>query len=396
MQSLKFLLIIVFGIITGCSKSEQGVSLPGNGNVGKNSSDSPKLSYSVSFGNLKELKDKPPSDFLKDVEIGKVLRSIVPQTQFKCLDDAFNYMPDLSLETDGSLQSQLSGSHADQWTRSFISATPNGELNVILQCNSDESNYQFFTNTDLNTPTPKSILNWFYGLPSGVTTVTKSDGKSSVDIPLAKILEKELEIAPKAGLIAQNPIIKPEKDWLTSAQGEWDCRASSGAANTQVFFLFKDQLFAYQIGKSLQMISVNFIRTGSQGKGSFSEVTKDGRKAQVSIPYEISNVSASDGEMTFDFNIVGSKGDSRSSNKCTPMQKTAVAAPVQNVAPVDEVDKVTAYANGLASQLEAGSHPACGVIASNIRQFGDSGLPAEVRIRQIEAMFNRAPKICLQ
>ncbi|MFZ2169146.1 MAG: hypothetical protein WAW61_05855 [Methylococcaceae bacterium] len=59
-------------------------------------------------------------------------------------------------------------------------------------------------------------------------------------------------------------------------------------------------------------------------------------------------------------------------------------------------DAVERYANSLASQLESSSHPACQAIASSIRSFGSSGAPDYVRQRQVDAIFDKAPGICLQ
>lgn len=59
-------------------------------------------------------------------------------------------------------------------------------------------------------------------------------------------------------------------------------------------------------------------------------------------------------------------------------------------------DRVAAYANGLANQLEQASHPACGAFASNIRMLGSSSASDFVRMRQVDAMFDKVPRICLQ
>lgn len=59
-------------------------------------------------------------------------------------------------------------------------------------------------------------------------------------------------------------------------------------------------------------------------------------------------------------------------------------------------DIVAAYANNLASQLERASHPICGVIAHNIRSFGNSGQPDFVRSRQVESLIDKAPEYCFR
>lgn len=68
------------------------------------------------------------------------------------------------------------------------------------------------------------------------------------------------------------------------------------------------------------------------------------------------------------------------------------SAPIINL----EGDAMERYANSLASQLENSPHPACSAIASSIRSFGSSGAPDYVRQRQIDAIFDKTPGICLQ
>lgn len=58
-------------------------------------------------------------------------------------------------------------------------------------------------------------------------------------------------------------------------------------------------------------------------------------------------------------------------------------------------DAVARYADNLAAELERSSHPACRALASNIRSFGNSSAPDYVRQRQVDAIIERAPSICL-
>lgn len=59
-------------------------------------------------------------------------------------------------------------------------------------------------------------------------------------------------------------------------------------------------------------------------------------------------------------------------------------------------DAVAAYANNIASQLEKSSYPGCSVLAANIRSFGNSSMPDYIRQRQVDALLDKAPDICLQ
>ncbi len=57
-------------------------------------------------------------------------------------------------------------------------------------------------------------------------------------------------------------------------------------------------------------------------------------------------------------------------------------------------DFVQRYATNLANQMEEKYHPACGAIASHIRNVARSSAPDAVRMRQVEAMVDRAPSAC--
>jgi hypothetical protein len=75
---------------------------------------------------------------------------------------------------------------------------------------------------------------------------------------------------------------------------------------------------------------------------------------------------------------------------------TASTSSARSPAPTinQEGDAMERYANSLASQLENSSLPACQMLASNIRQFGSSGAPDNVKKLQVDAIFDKAPGIC--
>lgn len=76
-------------------------------------------------------------------------------------------------------------------------------------------------------------------------------------------------------------------------------------------------------------------------------------------------------------------------------QETPQRRPVEHASPhYYAVDSTAEYANAIALEIE-GKHPACRHLASVIRSFGNSGMPAYVRERQIDAVIDKLPSICL-
>jgi len=59
------------------------------------------------------------------------------------------------------------------------------------------------------------------------------------------------------------------------------------------------------------------------------------------------------------------------------------------------IDVVGTYANNVAAMVEQSPNLACLALANNIRSFGNSGAPAYVRERQVEAMIDKLPNICI-
>ena len=368
-----------------------------------------KLPQRMQFKDLEQFKGKPPWDLVKDEVIGKEIKAIVPQSQFKCMDDIFNYMHDLEMQRDGSVQASMNGSHADQFMEAFISASPDGSLNVVLNCNpqsTPKGTYQLFANSAPGSIPPKELIEWFYIVGRDSDKIAKSDGKGVIEVAFTDFVKSVLPEEKPATMPSataghgksSQPVPVPKEPSISAAssKGEWECKSTSSEVAAQAFFLFKDRLFVYSLGTSLKMVSLDFETTGAQGRGRFNEMNRNGKTVEVSVPYEVFVSSASSGKLTFDMKIAGAKGDVLSRNECVPLRAAVNQAPVQSRAPKQSsgADLVAAYANKLASEIERASYPACGAIASNIRMVGNSGAPEYVRMRQVEAMLDKVPRIC--
>lgn len=81
--------------------------------------------------------------------------------------------------------------------------------------------------------------------------------------------------------------------------------------------------------------------------------------------------------------------------KPTPPAEPPPPAPAQSQrAPTGDLPM--RYAEEIGRQLRAAGHPACAMFAQNIEMVARTGAPDYVRIRQIDAMVNKVPSVCLR
>lgn len=293
MKKIASVLILTSCVVFGCSKQEAAPQAVG----GQPTPVAEKTSEQPKFPNVKSFGGHPPWDLVKDEVIGKVIRSLVPPSQFKCMDDLFNYLPDLELIPDGSVEASTTGEHAAQFTRSFISVSPDGVIHLGLECDFNEHiahKFQYFTNSKSATP-PQSVLGWLYEASTARDKIVRSDGKNAVEQSRNEFLSKYM---PENAPVETNP----------------------PASATP----------------------------------------------QVAAPAP------------------------------QPAPQPEPAPQPQRQVQIQNTDRVRAYADNLADQLGSASHPACGAFASNIRMFGSSGLPDQIRMRQIDALLERVPSFCLR
>lgn len=181
--------------------------------------------------------------------------------------------------------------------------------------------------------------------------------------------------------------------------GQWECTSVQSGARSKTFILLKeDGLFSYVIPGQLEMTGYNLASQGSLASGDFSEVVRGQRRATVAIPvrFEFQAVNAS--KLGFRMDIAGAQPVSIQS-ECGPLLPAQAS---QNTAPVNQggvkasSDVASRYAESLAMQLSASGNPACAAIASNLRMLGASSAPEQIRMRQVDALFDKAPSFCLR
>ena len=365
----------------------------------------PQRTQRTPFGDLSALDKGAPDDLLKHELIGKAMRELVPQTQFACMDNTMNYMGDLELQKDGSVMTSSNGSHVDHWIEAFVSASADGAVELVLACNpegSSQGKYQYYSNA---ADPGKDLLKWMYSVGRDGDVIVKSDGKVAMSIPFAKFVQTlapekapvaAVEAMPAQGtrvLQAQPAKPKPEVP-AASVYGQWQCnsRDETGAVGRTGFMFKPDGLVTYRAG-AYTMVGYNLSVLDSKASGVLTEISKgQGPAAASSLPIEIEFLSRSPGRIEFTSTIRNRGKTAVASNDCTPLAQTSAAQRARSA----EGDVAAKYADGLAQQVERSGMPACKAIASSLRTVGASGAPEPVRMRQLEAMFDRVPGICLQ
>lgn len=249
------LLLLASCAITGCSKSDSATPPSAPVVAPQAAVPAPKK-----LDNLALFNGKAPDGLVADATIGQSIRSVVPQAQFKCMSETFNYMPDLVLEGDGSLQATLSGSRAENWLMAYLNVSPSGLIDVVLRCPAEQQQmadapFLYFTNRKLTDPTPKAVQDWFYAVGQESDLIKVSDSQVTNDIKFPEFMKGMLATAPnpkpivpvtlppapaqvaQGGRIVEAavntpvnqssapPEITPSTSQVTALIGNWDCGA---------------------------------------------------------------------------------------------------------------------------------------------------------------------------
>lgn len=176
----KLILLMILASIAGCTEQSDN----------KPTQNPAKAAQLPQLTGLAAFNGKPPNDLVHDAAVGKVIRSIVPQAKFQCMDDLFNYMPDLEAKNDGAVQGLLNGTGSHNFREAFVSASPNGKVSIVLNCSSEPLNkvFEFYSNAGSNEPTPKEIQDWLYMVGGEGDIVRWSDGATTRDIRFADFM----------------------------------------------------------------------------------------------------------------------------------------------------------------------------------------------------------------
>jgi hypothetical protein len=239
---------------------------------------------------LARLKGGSPWGLVQTTQIGAEIQGLVPLELAWCLKDAFaNYLPSLTLGSDGSLISSRDESNADRGVSAFVMVTQGDAISIVLQCDPDVTQgesgktYQFFTNDGARAVPAKPVLDWLRTVGRPEDVVLKSDGKETITMTFEAFMRPPgmpaaLAPKPKAAPIATADPLKPYI-------GEWDCLApDSGTPEVAYSFRFAlDGGFAYSTDRADNRGTYHV--DGAQAEIQVTRVWLDGKK---SFPADVS------------------------------------------------------------------------------------------------------------
>lgn len=374
-----------------------------------------------------------PGDLMGDKQIGEEINAMIPPDRKLCLTDFYNYLPDLSLKPDGSLESSLDGSHADNWMVGYMSVLKSGKIFIAIDCSTDGKNQikgaglELYTNANI-TPqeVPKSVVSWIKnGNPETYSNLLFSPhGKLASEIGVVQL---ETPTTPSDGTASKksfNKLTFAEAKSLgesavkgddTVALKKLQAYAKNGDANAQLIFGTIEFKRNPTAAVSLLTESANQGNARAQtllgsvyyeGKiapqdyaKAFSWFLKAANQgeavAQNSVGifyYQGLGVSQSDAEASLWWRKAAAQGYEQSQRNLDRLAE-------QNQNPERDEDgnpSVALYATSLVMEINR-SIPACNILAQNILMFGNNtSVPPHVAKMQVDSVFNKLPSICLK
>jgi hypothetical protein len=368
-----------------------------------------------------------PGDLMGDKQIGEVINSMIPPDRKLCLTDFYNYLPDLSLKPDGSLESSLDGSHADNWMIGYFSVLRNGHVFIALDCSTDGKNpvkgagLELYTNANI-TPSgvPKTVTSWIKNghLVAYSNLLFAPHGKSASEISVAQL---EAPTVPSDDEVSQKYINK-----LTYVEAK--SLGESAVKGDNTVALNKLQAYAKNGDANAQLILgvIELKQNPTAAVSLLTEFANQGNpKAQTLLGgfYYEGKIAPQDYAKAFSWflkaanqgeavaqNSVGifyykGLGVSQSNAEASLWWRKAAAqgyAPSQsNLSRVSDQDQQTEsaaylYATTMVMDIDR-SIPACNILAQDILMFGNNtSVPPYVAKMQMNSVFRHMPSMCLK
>jgi hypothetical protein len=368
-----------------------------------------------------------PGDLMGDKQIGGEINAMIPPDRKLCLTDFYNYLPDLSLKPDGSLESSLDGSHADNWMIGYMSVLKNGQIFIALDCSTDGQNpvkgagLELYTNANI-TPSgvPKSVTSWIMDGQS----ITYSNlffspaGKPASEISVAQL---ETPTTPPDGAASKKSFNK-----LTFAEAK--SLGESAVKGDDTVALKKLEVYAKNGDANAQLIlgNVEFKHNPTAAVSLLTESANQGNaKAQTLLGgvYAEGKIAPQDYAKAFSWFLkAANQGEAAAQNavgNCyykgwgVPQsdakaswwwRKAAAQGYEQSQRNLDRFAQQNQqsesapalYATTMVMDIDR-SIPACNILAQDILIVGNNTrLPFYIAKMQMNSLFRNMPGMCLK
>lgn len=140
--------VVFLVLVTGCDKAASIVT-------------------SDKYKNLQRFVGKGPNALLADPQIGHVIAGLVPEPLNTCMDDVFNYAPDIERLDNGTIRTSANGSRVDSQRVGYVSVEPSGRIDVILWCDHNRDYYFWYSTAPLEKNASPDLIAWARLVGSG-------------------------------------------------------------------------------------------------------------------------------------------------------------------------------------------------------------------------------------
>lgn len=158
--------------------------------------DAPAATAAEAVASAQPARDMAPyqalqaADLLKDRVFGPKLGSITAPAQQTCLRRTLEELPPLSLDSQRNAMSAAYGSHAENWAEGYVQASPDGHVDVLLNCEDDAAatRYLLLTSRGTMAPLAPGVANWLNQGAGGTGQIVVFDGHVRQEFAVAELL----------------------------------------------------------------------------------------------------------------------------------------------------------------------------------------------------------------
>jgi hypothetical protein len=138
-----------------------------------------------------------PTNWLRSKALAKKIRDIVPAGKIECMDDAFNYMQDMTISGDQKVAiASMDGSDADSGRTAYFEVVSSRDITIVLDCNDDYGipigpvTLSYFSNRPTQQLLSAGLADWLRGFDGVIRRYSGSKFSSS---PIQQFLAQKVD-----------------------------------------------------------------------------------------------------------------------------------------------------------------------------------------------------------